>query len=500
MSTKVTCPSCRASLRVIEAKLHRLLRCPSCSKTFRLRPAAAQTAPRPAAARTGGRRPPRLPDDDVNRTLMGSVPAPGTMPPPLEDDDEAPPPRRRKSGGLGWVLVVGLLALLLAGGVGGYFVWATYFNAPDTSTNPGPSAHQDTGKSGATANVVFGKCGALDIGSKGIKVLVVDVFPDDKGGYDFNVVWEDKANDTLVAAGADGLTFDPKVLDAVVDHIKQFCTAMRDKHGVPAERIVVLCSSGVWVPFANNPGARAKNQAALAERVKAATGLDVVFNSVADEARLGMSACVPNKDMEEALFVDIGSGNTKGGYFEGKDVFQAMGVELGSVTYTDKVSAEAKRSGKPFADQVAELRPSLLEEPLRKQARDRPGLAAQKKVHLVGGAVWALATFTHPNDNNLRVELTAADIDRYAVLVRKPKDAVRNEVLAQVKDPEQWKKMDKEVAGVQKVFNPENLQAGAEILQALSNTYDFKDKQLYFFRKGNIAWPLGYVLEKNVKK
>ncbi|MGH7223534.1 MAG: hypothetical protein ACRELF_09925, partial [Gemmataceae bacterium] len=180
-----------------------------------------------------------------------------------------------------------------------------------------------------------------------------------------------------------------------------------------------------------------------------------------------------------------------------ENIFASMDLDFGSSTYTKKVQSEAQRSKKPFAEQAEESRPLLLEQPLGEQIERKPVLGERKRVDLAGGAVWALATFTHPNDTTMRVELEAANIERYAALVRKPRDELRKEVLAQVENPEQRKKMEKEIATVQGIFGPENLQAGAEILRALSKVYRFRDKRLFFFRKSNKAWPMGYILEKN---
>jgi predicted Zn finger-like uncharacterized protein len=516
MSTKVNCPSCAASLRVSPEKAGQLLRCPKCQKTFRVgsRGAVAAAAskaapkaspktpaaPRPSAVKSSRPKPP--PVDTTNETVLGEA-APSrrtTVPPP--DDDPAPPPlpkAKKKGGCLKAALLGSLLVLLVAGGaIGGLYYFAPdVINSTLTSlglktaatSNPGPGPKPVPEE----ADSAVGKWGAIEIGSKGVKAVVIEVFLDGEGNYDFNPTGDQTANVTLVG-GTDGQSFDANVLDATMDHIKRFAATMQKDYEVPADRVCVLCSSGVWVPF-KDPAAREKNQKLLIQRVKDATGYNLTLNSVTDEVRLGMLACVPKKQRGEILFIDIGSGNTKGGYFEKKDVFETVSLDFGSKTYTDKVKAEAKVSGKPYAEQAAAARPLLLEQPLHKRIEDVPGLANPKKIHLVGGAVWALATFMHPQDSSLRTRLTADDITNYASLVRKPKEQVRNEVLAQVKDPEQFKKAEAEIKRVQDTFNPENLQAGAEILKALSKEFDFENKQLIFFRKGYIAWSAGFVVE-----
>ena len=54
----------------------------------------------------------------------------------------------------------------------------------------------------------------------------------------------------------------------------------------------------------------------------------------------------------------------------------------------------------------------------------------------------------------------------------------------------------KEISIVKKVFTPENLMVGSEILCTLGETLNFQDRDVYFVRNGRIAWLLGYVSEK----
>jgi hypothetical protein len=504
MSTLVHCPSCRANLRISPEKADRLLRCPKCKKNFRLRAANAvrsapqaatkaaarmPAAPRPSAAPAALHRTLPPPEDDPNRTIVGQD-LPGTVstPPPLGPTLPLAP-SSGKSSLLRWVLVGCLLTVFLVGGsIGAYYFWKS------------PPINSPNGPDGAQVNPAFGKWGVIEIGSKGIKPVVLDIFEaDNKEGYDFRMPkWELKPNNqNLVAAAKDGQAFAPQALEETGEIVKQFHTRMREEYDVPPDRIYVMSSSGLWVPFARNPDLASKNQIALKERVKAAVGCELTVITARQEAVLGMKSCVPPKHWEESIYIDIGSGNVKGGCFESENNFAGMDLNFGSSTYTKRVETEAKRSKKPFAEQAADLRPTLLEQPLDEQIKRKAVLDARNRVDLAGGAVWALATFTHPNDSKPRVELEAANIERYAALVRKPKDEVRKEVLAQIENPEQRAKMEKEIARVQQTFSAENLQAGAEILQALSKVYRFRDKKLYFFRNSHIAWPMGYVLEKN---
>jgi len=64
-------------------------------------------------------------------------------------------------------------------------------------------------------------------------------------------------------------------------------------------------------------------------------------------------------------------------------------------------------------------------------------------------------------------------------------------------DPKILDKVQAEVARVAKVFNEDQLMAGAQILMTFMDRIHYQDKKAIFFaRKALYAWPQGYVLEK----
>jgi hypothetical protein len=54
----------------------------------------------------------------------------------------------------------------------------------------------------------------------------------------------------------------------------------------------------------------------------------------------------------------------------------------------------------------------------------------------------------------------------------------------------------KEVGRVQDTFAPNQLMAGAKVLEALSAEFELGEKEVFFFRKGRHAWPMGYLMKK----
>jgi len=515
MIVSFQCPSCRARLRLGRENLGKRIICPRCRSKFTAAaagvggPAARRPVAVPAPAppaRTPFPRSSRPTDDERSHTVEGTplMSRPFTGPRPLPPEYRAglppePPPRRQKGRG-GLLLVCGLLVLLAAAAGGGYVLYSRGFFARHAGgPNPAPSGETDKGNQAPPQNAVFGKHGIIEIGSTGIKVLVIDAFAAGDG-YDFTVDFKDNANINLVSA-VDKKEFTPQGLDEAAEQVRRFHTLMREKHGVPAERIYVAASSGLFVPFKGDAEALEKNQKALAERVKGASGGGkLYFATAGDEGRLALLAAKKAGQRKDWLIVDIGGGNTKGGYFEGADSFISFDLANGSKVLTKKVGEAAKKREKPFDDVVVDVVRESLAGPAREEVQRKQGIVQQKKLLLGGGIAWAMANYTHPGDiDHNHFRLTVDDLKRFRELSKLDHAAARAEVLQQVAgDEKKTEKVKKELDNIQKIFPREQLRTGAEILLVLAEEYKFGDKEeIEFNRKSDVLWALGFILERN---
>ncbi len=398
------------------------------------------------------------------------------------DDEDDDPPKKR--GGMLFVLIGGAcLALAVVA------VAVVVFTAVKT-TDDKPTA----GKS-------LGKYGGIEIGAKGIKSVVVDFTAAEGGGYAFTMPFERDHNVGLAALPTGGSDFDPVVLDRAVAEVKQAHDQMTKSHGVSADKVFVVASSGLFVSFKDNPAARERNAAELTRRVKAATGLDLQLVSEKDEGRLSMLACVPTRDFPTTLLVDVGSGNTKGGVHTAPDTFTPLVLDAGVKSYTEKVDANADL--RPAVRlSAAQLQQKLLARPLHDQTEREPGLLAPRRVYLNGGIVYAMATYTHPVERGkMRTPLKVGDIDTFRKLLARPdQEAVRREVLAAVPQTTDEGKataklVEEDLAKIPKIYSPRQYQNGLDILEAVSAEFDLARKEVIFFNKSHLTLIMGSIIE-----
>jgi len=340
--------------------------------------------------------------------------------------------------------------------------------------------------------------GGVEIGAKGVKATVLDVTAT-KTGYDLKVLLADTKNTTLSAKISDSGEPDSATLKETVKAVADFLAVMQNKHKVPKDHLYVVASSGVLASVSKNPKAVATGQKALADAIRQGTGQTLDFITIDQEAELSILGIIPKQHRDASLLIDIGSGNTKGGYRVEAKKFLTFGVQFGTVTFGE--AAKKKYPDEPLPSALARASESILRPALKSTMKEKPGLLTRKRIYLSGGSVWAMATFMKPGDRDSFTAITAADVARYRkALAASPKEYPKVD-LESIRDKEVRTAAEKELARVKKTFTPEQMLAGAEILSALSAEFEFGEgkKQAYFARHGYLGWILAYVARKSVE-
>jgi exopolyphosphatase/pppGpp-phosphohydrolase len=334
--------------------------------------------------------------------------------------------------------------------------------------------------------------GGVEIGAKGVKATVIDARPGPHG-LSVKPLFAGTYNATLSEGIAANGKFDPRALQATAAAVKKYVEEIEGKHKVPKENIYVVGSSGIFSPIEKDREAVKARQAELARAIKDATGRTMDFISPRREAELSIVGIVPRKLQDVSLLIDIGSGNTKGGYRDATKKFITFAVPFGSVTFT---KAAEKRSASDPVKGGASVAEENLRPLLRSAVKEHPALTGRERVYLSGGACWALANFVKPADRSGYAALTGKDIDTYhKMLASKPGEYPVVDLSAL--SEKDRAAAEKDIARIKKTFTPAQLLAGAEILKALSSEFKLQgEKKLYFARNGYLGWILAYAALK----
>ena len=336
--------------------------------------------------------------------------------------------------------------------------------------------------------------GGIEIGGKGVKATVVEVRRG-PGGPEVRVLYSASKNTAVTAGLAKTRRFDPAAVKATARAVATFAQLVQKAHELPPGRMHIVGSSGLFSALRGDREAIEQNRRALAEAVRAASGMPMGFINVEQESRLSIDGIIPPDQLNTAVLLDIGGGNTKGGCRTGPGRYVTFGVPFGSVTFADAARQNGK--GETFADKAEAARTALLQPALHKSIEGKDELLKRPSVYLSGGACWSLATLMKPADRGSYVRLTAEDIKAYRDLLRKANGKFPEVDLSAIKDEAVRKAAAKEIGKVRVVMKPEQLLAGAEILLALSEGMHLdKARQVSFVRHAQIGWLVAYLLEK----
>ncbi len=318
----------------------------------------------------------------------------------------------------------------------------------------------------------------IEIGSKGVKISIIDVENARKSVYSIKDFW------TVNVGIAKGISIDGKLADADIEHAGAVVLENYNKlisvHKISADKIFIVASSGVGM---------ATNTAVLVNKIKALTNKNIEVIESKLEAKLLYRGCIPPKLFSNSVLVDIGGGNTKGGYAElinDNLIFFPLNLNLGTITLTEKIN---KRTDgvtlERYIDENFKFQNELQTEVLN-TLNQRPQIKTRPNVYLSGGAAWAFYTLYNNGvaSENFN-ELTLNDVRDYDAMV---KNNFHKFVALSQTNPE--------VERVLKTYSQKHLiSANNLLLASMENLDNLEGKKFYFVKNGQIAWLLSYIAD-----
>jgi exopolyphosphatase/pppGpp-phosphohydrolase len=326
------------------------------------------------------------------------------------------------------------------------------------------------------ANELFG---GIEIGSKGVKMTVIDVINAKKGVYELKNFWTENVGI------ATGISIDGNLIEEDIELASTVVltnyTKLLNEFKIADKNIFIVASSGVGM---------AKNTDILVDRIKQKTKKPLEIISSQLESKLLFKGCVPPKSFDGSLLLDIGGGNTKGGYIDTYNddnlVFNPMVVDVGTITLTEEVNKKNRNNTVfEYSEHLFNYLPKLREK-FDMMYKLKPKSLEKQNIYLSGGAVWAFYTLF----NGKEAEENFNVINFEEIVYHKY--ALENNF----KKYEELAKTDKEVAKVIKTYSLKHLMAANNILiTMLENLPSLTTKKIYFAKQGQIAWLLSYVAD-----
>ena len=336
----------------------------------------------------------------------------------------------------------------------------------------------------------------IEVGSKGVKMSIIEMSGIGAKNGNFKIVKDTSVN-------TDFITFNQETFKNTFNGLKGLFNTALLGYRIPSDRIFTVFSSGVKVVAdRENKSQWLSNMADSFRKSINEPARDMKAIDVMDEARLSHLGIVPISKRYTTFLIDIGSGNTKGGYFPSGNtkefkLFQLTWGTKSIANATDK-RTEDDKSLSNYYKQMQRVLAGQADEEITYAVNYSGAYNMSDNIAFSGGIVWATATLIYPElvDNPV-VPVTYEEVYKLNQRIYSQyKSLTDSALLRLVKDknvnPESVKN---EIGKVNKVFDQRALLSGTGLLLKIMRQFTgvTEQKKFYLVKNGQVGWISAYV-------
>ena len=338
----------------------------------------------------------------------------------------------------------------------------------------------------------------IDVGSKGVKLSII------KMGKNASVTGSFVAiKDTSV--NTDFISFTTETFHATLYGIKNLYNYARQAYNIAPDKIFTVVSSGIK--------GQAEKENKTGRVTALADSLRVLLNEpnrvipvigAMDEAKLSHLGIVPEARRYNTFLIDIGSGNTKGGYFKNGNTKELKLFMLNWGTKTiSNVTEKRLDDNKSIINYKKQLNRVLAGDPNNEivyAVNESGAYNMNDNFAFSGGIAWAVATILYPElaDNSV-VPLKFDDLTALNEKLATNFSTITPASVANILADKTINKkgIEEEVARVLKVFDQKALMAGTSLLLNIVRQFEGTQEKKNFFlvKNGQVGWISAYVAQ-----
>jgi hypothetical protein len=336
----------------------------------------------------------------------------------------------------------------------------------------------------------------IEVGSKGVKISVVEISKSAQVTGNFNILKDSTFN-------TDFISFTQSTFDATLKSFASFFNLAISEYKIPSRRVFTVISSGVKSQ-AEKEGKKewVANLITKFQEIVKEPGRKVEVIDVYQEARLSHLGIVPNARRYNTFIIDIGSGNAKGGYFPHGNTteFKLFNVNWGTRSTTN--AADKNITDDPtlanYKRQLNRVLEGAENNEIIYAVNVSGAYALSDNIVCSGGIAWSVATLIYPElVNNAVVPVTYEEVEKFAdALYKNFKSVTPEELIKRIKDPSLDKEaILKEMKRVHGVFDQKSLMAGTGLLLKIMRQFKsvYETKQFFMVKTGQVGWISAYV-------
>lgn len=331
----------------------------------------------------------------------------------------------------------------------------------------------------------------VEIGAKGVKMSIIEVKLSKDRQYDYTLI-----GDTAINTDAAELSYQSE--KETIDALTLLWHVIKDRYKIPNSNIHIVISSGLRQELEKY---NKVDYFAYVVRPKE-MDFSVMITSItpAQEAELSILGIVPQKDRFTANQLDVGSGNTKGGYFNATHTVVPFTFSLGTKSFQRLIDNRETGDITRFTYAAEKLWKDSIATVLDKDLIGKDELKTKDVIYLSGGIVWALTSYLYPQDAQKNyVEITAKDVADFRKKIYSGfDDLAKPAALFTISNNETAEIARKNINRVFKTYDQRALMSGAIILDELVKKINTANpnKKFIYPRYGYVGWISGYIIKK----
>lgn len=343
----------------------------------------------------------------------------------------------------------------------------------------------------------------IEVGSKGVKMSLVEIDNKAVRAGTFNLLKDTSVN-------TDFISFTPQSFDATLQGLKGLFDAASKKYQITSDRIFTVVSSGVKGQAEKDTRTDWIQKLADSFRVRIgepARKLEAI--DVKEEARLSHLGIVPEAKRYTTFLVDIGSGNTKGGYFPNgnTDEMKLFLLNWGTRSIANAVEKrlEGDVSMANYNRQLYRVLSGAPNTDIEYAVNVSGAYNMSDNIAFSGGIAWSVSTLLYPEmiDNPV-IPVTYDEVVKLSErLARNYSEFSADALVKKITDNTVDKvAVANEVKQVNKVFDQKSLLSGLGLLLKIMRQFEgvYEKKQFYFVKNGQVGWISAYVDESVMAK
>jgi hypothetical protein len=333
----------------------------------------------------------------------------------------------------------------------------------------------------------------IEVGSKGVKMSLLEM---GRKNTDNNIVGDTSIN-------TDFISFTPATFNASLKALCDLYQTALVLYQVPANRIYTVISSGVNVSAQKDEKTKWIQAFIDSFRLKIHDpGRKVEVIDAAEEARLSHLGIVPESKRFTTFLIDIGSGNTKGGYFPNDNTDHIKLFELTWGTQSTANTAINRLDGdnsiKNYNRQLQRVLSGDADKEITYAVNVSGAYNMSDNVAFSGGAAWATATLLFPEliDDPV-IPVTYDQVEAFFQKLYSDYESFSDKQLIKGLDNNSLDKnaIAKEIRAVNKVFDQRAMLSASGLLLKIMRQFAgiHEKKQFYLVKNGQVGWISAYV-------